>query len=192
MLPKELTTDRDFFVSVDVETAGPIPGDYSLLQIGACVVDSDKLPFTCFLKPISTNFMPGALKVTGLDLEHLSEVGIEPAIAMKEFATWIESSQFEGTRPVFVGLNAPFDWSFINYYFNRFLGANPFGHSALDLKSMYMGMRGCRWAETGSHEMAKYLGVRHSGDHDALHDAQFQAVLFQEVYKRMRSSKLMR
>ena len=29
---------REIFVSVDVETAGPIPGEYSLLSIGACPV----------------------------------------------------------------------------------------------------------------------------------------------------------
>jgi uncharacterized OsmC-like protein len=28
------------FYSVDVETSGPIPGDYSLLSIGACFSES--------------------------------------------------------------------------------------------------------------------------------------------------------
>ena len=28
----------EVFISVDVETAGPIPGEYSLLTIGACDV----------------------------------------------------------------------------------------------------------------------------------------------------------
>jgi len=29
----------ELYVSVDVETSGPIPGEYSLLSIGACLVD---------------------------------------------------------------------------------------------------------------------------------------------------------
>ena len=28
----------ELYVSVDVETSGPIPGEYSLLSIGACLV----------------------------------------------------------------------------------------------------------------------------------------------------------
>ena len=40
---------------------------------------------------------------------------------------------------VFVGFNAPFDWSFVNYYFHRFLGHNPFGFTAVDIKAYYMG-----------------------------------------------------
>ena len=35
-----MTNGYDLFVSVDVETAGPIPGEYSLLAIGACLVDA--------------------------------------------------------------------------------------------------------------------------------------------------------
>jgi hypothetical protein len=31
---------RDVLVSVDVETSGPAPGRYSLLAIGACLVDN--------------------------------------------------------------------------------------------------------------------------------------------------------
>ncbi|WP_268747167.1 hypothetical protein [Sphingobium sp. Ant17] len=33
-----MSDKREIFVSVDVETAGPIPGEYSLLSIGACSV----------------------------------------------------------------------------------------------------------------------------------------------------------
>lgn len=44
-----------------------------------------------------------------------------------------------GKQPVFVGFNAGFDWSFVNWYFLRFLGENPFGFAPLDIKSYYMG-----------------------------------------------------
>jgi len=40
---------------------------------------------------------------------------------------------------VFVGFNALFDWSFVNYYLHRYPGENLFGFAALDIKSMYMG-----------------------------------------------------
>lgn len=45
----------------------------------------------------------------------------------------------------YVGFNASFDWSFVNYYFDLFLGENPFGIAALDIKSMYSGAADCSW-----------------------------------------------
>jgi len=33
-------TSDELYVSVDVETSGPVPGIYSLLSVGACVVSS--------------------------------------------------------------------------------------------------------------------------------------------------------
>lgn len=33
---------NECFISVDVETSGPIPGEFSLLSIGACVVPDDE------------------------------------------------------------------------------------------------------------------------------------------------------
>jgi DNA polymerase III epsilon subunit-like protein len=82
---------------------------------------------------------------------------------------------------VFVGFNAAFDWSFANYYFHQFLGENPFGFAALDIKSMYMGAADCDWSDTRSSRMVAALKPRQSGDHNALHDAIFQAELFRLI-----------
>jgi ribonuclease T len=30
--------DKEIFISVDIESSGPIPGEYSLLSIGACLL----------------------------------------------------------------------------------------------------------------------------------------------------------
>ena len=84
-------------------------------------------------------------------------------------------------KVIFVGLNAPFDWSFINYYFHRYLGRNPFGHSALDIKSFYMGAQKCRWDETPAENISKGVDEQRIKRHDALHDAVFQAALFRHV-----------
>src|ERR1700716_268319 len=67
---------------------------------------------------------------------------------MTAFATWLDSLVGKTDTPVFVGFNAPFDWSFINYYFHKFIGRNPFGFAALDIKAYYMGATGCSWRET--------------------------------------------
>ena len=133
-----MTDQREIFVSVDVEAAGPIPGEFSLLSIGACVVDDKSLTFACELKPLNRNADPMALKVAGLSLETLERTGLAPEEAMKRFADWLKGLVYEDEVLVFVGFNAPFDWSFVNYYFHKFIGENPFGFSALDIKAYYM------------------------------------------------------
>lgn len=176
-----MTTDREVFLSVDVETAGPIPGEYSLLSIGACHVDEPERTFSCELKPLNRNADPKALEITGLSLDRLEEAGLSAQVAMERFDAWIAGCLSATDKPVFVGLNAPFDWSFVNYYFHRFIGRNPFGFAALDIKAYYMGATRCRWTETRSSSMARTLRLRSSGDHQALHDAQYQAELFRLI-----------
>ena len=172
---------HEVYLSIDVETSGPIPGEYSMLTIGACKVDEPDQVFSCKLKPISTNADPEALEVTGLSLEMLAVEGLPPEVAMKEFQDWVEKVAGTDNLPVFVGLNAPFDWSFVNYYFHRYLGSNPFGFSALDIKALYMGATGSSWVETRSSQMAARLRPKLKGNHQALHDAQYQAELFRLI-----------
>ena len=172
---------REIFISVDVETAGPIPGEFSLLSIGACDAYDDTRSFSVELKPINNNSDPKALEVTGLSLEMLVERGKTPYTAMSAFGAWASGLAGENGTLVFVGFNAPFDWSFINYYFHRYTGSNPFGFTALDIKALYMGATGSSWAATRSNQIAKHLSPERRGDHDALHDARYQAELFRLV-----------
>jgi DNA polymerase III epsilon subunit-like protein len=172
---------REIFVSVDVETAGPIPGEFSLLSVGACLVSDPGITFSCMLKPINERADPDAMKVAGFTLDDLRLRGVEPKEAMIRFSEWLDSAVCRDGKVVFVGFNAPFDWSFINYYFHRFVGRNPFGFTALDIKALYMGATGCMWTDTRSSEIAEHLKPTLSGDHDALHDALYQAELFRLV-----------
>lgn len=167
------------FISVDVEAAGPIPGDYALLSIGACNIYGTET-FTCTLKPTSMKFVPEALKVSRLSLQDLSISGRDPKQAMLDFKEWV-GIVAAGATPVFVGFNAGFDWSFVNYYFHHFLGENPFGFAPLDIKAFYMGTVDASWGDTRSSIIAKALKPTAVADHNALHDAIYQAELFRLI-----------
>ena len=45
----------ELYFSVDIESAGPIPGVYSMLSLGACVVNDTSQTFYVELKPITAN-----------------------------------------------------------------------------------------------------------------------------------------
>lgn len=183
------TTAQEIFISVDVETSGPIPGEYSLLSIGACsVFESDKT-FQCELQPDSPKHDPEALAVTGLSITHLEMHGMPPELAMQQFEGWLESCRANKEQKLFfVGFNAAFDWSFINYYFHKYLGRNPFGFVALDIKALYMGATGAAWSETKSSKMDAVLKPQRKGTHDALADALYQAELFRLIRQKVRES----
>lgn len=168
----------ELYVSVDVETSGPVPGIYSLLSIGACVVSEPAQSIYLELQPDGLQHDPEAVAVTGLDLTKLENEGLAPQTAMLKLEQWLNQLCSADQKVVFVGLNAPFDWSFINYYFHKYSGGNPFGFTALDMKAYYMGVTGCRWKETKSSQMTARLKPQSAPSHNALDDARFQAELF--------------
>jgi DNA polymerase III epsilon subunit-like protein len=176
------------YISVDVETAGPVPGPYALLSIGACLVKDPSTTFYIELQHDSPDSTPEAITVHGLSLETLRETGVPPKEAIQAFAAWIQRVAPEGKRAVFVAFNAPFDWMFINSYFHRYLGYNPFGHSALDIKAYFMGQAGVTWAETSmKHISSHFLNETHLS-HNALSDAQDQAQIFQRLLTQAKRS----
>ena len=165
----------EILISVDVETSGPNPSQYSLLSIGACLVSDPEQAFYVEIQPQNGNSLKEALTVSGLLLEELAQRGVHPAEAMARFESWLAEVVPEGHHPVFVAFNAPFDWMFVNDYFHRYLGHNPFGHAALDLKSFYMALWGTSWAETSMRHVARRYLEGRMLSHHALQDARDQA-----------------
>ena len=175
------TAPSDFYISVDIETAGPNPHEYSMLTIGACTISEPRGSFYVELQPLNKKMPPESYAIHHLDIDRLIKRGNPPEQAMKQFEAWILSETPDGHQPVFIAFNAPFDWMFINDYFHRYLGRNPFGHSALDIKAFYMGLSGVQWSQT----TMKYVSPRYLNNreitHHALRDAIDQAEIFEQM-----------
>ena len=126
------------YFMVDVESDGPIPGDYSMICFGAVIVEP-KLTRTFYgkLRPISERWVPEALAVSGYSREETERFD-DPKEVMCQFAQWI--AQESKGRSFFVSDNNGFDWQFINWYFHHFVGENPFGFSSMNLGSLYKGL----------------------------------------------------
>ena len=90
-----------------------------------------------------------------------------------KFHKWLE--QFEG-RIVFISDNPAYDWQFINYYFHKFLGVNPFGHSARRISDFYAGIRGNFFDSTS---WKKWRKTKH--DHNPVHDALGNVEAFEKI-----------
>jgi DNA polymerase III epsilon subunit-like protein len=177
---------RATYFCVDIECSGPVPAIYDMISLGAVVVapgpggdlglgDSVYLE----LRPESGRVDPGAMKVNGLDLEQLRAHGIPRRTALLRLADWVERETRPGTKPVFVGHNAPFDWSFVAYSYAAEDLPNPFGYKALCTKALATGVLGVHWFDSSKEVLAKRLGLppedsaqKHRADYDAAYQAQ--------------------
>lgn len=167
------------FISVDIEASGPVPGEYSMLSLGACIVGDTQKNFYAELKPITSRFDAEALAVAGFDLEYLSHNGVEPAAAMAQFDTWVTGVTPRASTAVFCAYPLAFDWMFVAYYFQRFVGHNPFGYSGFDVKSYYMGLTGERWNKASP---MKRFHIGQDLTHNAREDAIAQADMLERIF----------
>jgi ribonuclease T len=169
------------FLSIDIETAGPYAARHALLSIGACLVDDPGQGFYVELRAPNPTSTESAFYLNRPSMERRSREGIEPLLAMWEMAQWIRRVVPRGGHPVMVAFNATHDWPFINHYFFEYLGDNPLGNSAIDIKAFYMALFGCAWEETSMlYLVPRLLGTK-VWPGDALADARVQAELFRRL-----------
>jgi hypothetical protein len=185
---------NEAYFSVDVEADGPIPGPYSMISVGVAVAgrrgetfvpaDPEAETFYREMKPISDDYVPAALEVSGLDRADLVANGASPADAMRELVAWIGQVCGESTRPVMVAYPASFDWMFLYWYLMRFTGASPFGHSGcLDMKTMYAVRADVPLRMAVKRLMPAGLRSARRHTHNALDDALEQADLFANLMR---------
>jgi len=154
-------------IFVDVEADGPCPGLYSIVSIGA--VKLSGTTFSGMIAPITNEFVPEALAISGYSREEHMKFDL-PGSVMKTFATWL------GPNPKFISDNPAFDWQFINYYFHRYYGLNPFGFSARRIGDFYAGLTGNFHNHNNWKKLRK---TKH--DHNPVNDAKGNLEAFQSI-----------
>ena len=92
------------------------------------------------------------------------------------FDAWL--TEVSKGRPVFVSDNPAYDFGWINFYFWKYLGRNPFGHSARRIGDFYAGLCGDFWK---SSDWKKLRKTAH--DHHPVHDALGNAEAFERLLK---------
>jgi hypothetical protein len=135
----------DLYISVDIETDGPIPGPNSMLSLGAAAFRAgSREPVATF--EINLTPLPGATpdpetmtwwsKQDPEVWKHVTSNPVEPRVAMQAFVDWVRGL---GGDPVMV-VYPSWDDMWVSWYVVRFCGKNPFGLGCLDIKSMAFGV----------------------------------------------------
>lgn len=154
-------------ICVDVETDGPFMPEYSIVCFAAIIVEPtlSKI-FYGKIKPISDNWKPDALAISGFSREeHLTFD--EPEKVMLNFTEWIKTNT-KGS-PIGISDNNGYDFGVcLNYYFHKYTNSNPFGWSSRRIGDLFCGAERNMW-----YKWKKYRLTSHT--HDPIDDCKGNA-----------------
>jgi DNA polymerase III epsilon subunit-like protein len=176
---------RATYFCIDIEASGPVPALYDMISLGAVAVASDAkgqlvkgATFYVEIRPEGPRVDAGAMKINGLNIDTLRREGRPRREALLELAEYTKLNTKRGTKPVFVGHNAPFDWSFVSWCYAAEDLPNPYGYKALDTKALATGKLGIHWFDSNKEVLEKMLALppedlslKHRADYDALYQA---------------------
>ncbi len=186
---------KDIYISVDVETDGPIPGPNSMLSLGAAafVLDPESPKGYSHIDDFSVNLDTLDYATANADTmrwwatqkeawEACRKDTRHPEFAMKQFHAWLDQVASGGMKPVFVGYPAGFDFLFVYWYLMRFCEHSPFSFSALDIKSYAMAMLKTEYRHTTKKNFpGRWFKDQPPHNHVALQDAIGQGILFMNM-----------
>ncbi len=182
---------RATWFCIDIECSGTVPAIYDMISLGAVAVHERdgghlELGDSLYLElcPVSDTVDTRAMAVNGLDIDRLRAEGTPRKVALEKLTAWVAATVDPASEAVFVGHNAPFDWSFVAYCYKAERMKNPFGYKALDTKALAAGILDIHWLDTGKDTLAARLGLpgedmgqKHRADYDAWYQAEILKAL---------------
>lgn len=182
------------YVSIDIETDGPIPERYSMMSLGAVAFSTDGNELSAFSRNLSR--LEGAGQHPATTLWWATQPRAyaiatsdqrPPREVMYDFNAWLLGLP---GKPVAVAYPLMFDMMFVYWYQIRFVGYSPFGFSGIDIKTLAYGALGAKsFRNTTKKTMPKNWFGKEKHTHVAVEDAREQAHLFFEILNVIRQSR---
>jgi len=182
-----MTNKPEVFISVDLECNGKIPGDASMLSLGAAALNSNGDVLSTF--SVNLEVLPGASEDPDT-MEWWSKNQtaynatrtncIDPKLAMEQFTTWVKQ---QPGIPVAIAYPAGYDWIWLYWYMIHFTGNSPFSFSCLDVKTYVMAVLGTPYRQSTKKNMPKRWFSSDPHTHIAVEDAIEQGKLFINMLK---------
>jgi hypothetical protein len=202
--PDQKPMDDSIYISVDIETDGPIPGPHSMLSLGAAAfalavpVSDLHLPDGLGVRPLKyrmvDTFSANLEPLPGAKMDPVTKAEFwdknpeawdaatknprDPKEAIGAFVKWVNAIP---GKPVFVGYPAGFDFTFVYHYIIAFGFQSPFSFSALDIKSYASAVLRLPYRETTKRNMPKSWFPESKHTHVAVEDAKEQGELFMNI-----------
>ncbi len=182
----------EFYISIDIESFGPIPGEHSMVNLGAVAYMADgktKLgQFDSNLQEIKDSVRDKDTMINfwllpeqSNALKKITKNPISPDIAMNNFADWIaQMTQLAGNiKSVLVAYPSGFDFMFIYWYWHKFLkNYPPFWFRCVDIKSFASGKLGLSYSNCTKAKALSDYWPRGKHTHLGVDDAEEQIQVF--------------
>jgi hypothetical protein len=184
---KSESKDNSVYVSCDIESDGPIPGDFSMLSLGAAAFAPDGTLISTFSVNLRT--LPGAQEDPDTmkwwsgnqEAYNLTRQDTrDPKQAMEQFVSWVNKL---GGKPVVVGYPVFFDYMFVYFYIRHFGLETNLSFSALDIKTYASAMLKLPYRESTKKNFPKHWFPKDKHTHVAVDDAVEQGKLFMNMLK---------
>lgn len=159
-------TKFDNLIFVDVEATGVSPYSGEMTEFGAVHYASRKSYHGILFDSMPDPEYPAKSVIVG--------IGYPQAPVMRGFASWLKTNV--PGRPVFVSDNPAYDFMWINYYFDKTMGENPFGHSGRRISDFWAGLNH-DWSN--SQKWKQFRRTPH--DHNPVNDAMGNVEAFETI-----------
>jgi len=183
---------REIYFSIDIETDGPIPGQNSMLSLGAAAfLPGNPEPVATFSRNLAllegATSNPGTMAWWETQPEAWKicrEHPEDPEFVMKDFRNWVDAvSEEHNAKPVCVAYPAGFDFMFVYWYLIRFAEKSPFSFSCIDIKTYAMAVLKKGYRDSTKKGMPKRWIPEAPHTHKAVDDAIEQGKLFMNILR---------
>lgn len=166
----------DIYISVDIETDGPIPGANSMLSLALIAFKANGEIIDMY----TANLLPNEFAKQDVDTMKWWSTNYDAYVSatsnqrkiidvMSEVEIFISDLKLHG-KPVFVAYPVAFDVMFVYWYLMAYTHHSPIMFKAIDIRSYQMGKQCISYQESGD------LLTRNT--HSAMEDAQEQMNIF--------------
>lgn len=180
----------EVYVSVDVESDGPLPGPNSMLSFGAAAfVLGEKGPINTIAINLETlpeaKGDPDTMAWWGKAENQIAwkksrENLVSPEVGMTQFVAWVKSLP---GKPVCVAYPAGYDFLFLYTYMIRFAKESPFSFSCLDIKTAAAMVLKLPYRSATKRNMPRRWFSNSPHTHVAIDDAIEQGELFMAIWR---------
>lgn len=149
-----MSKNTDNWYVVDVEADGRCPGKGSMVCFAVMSVKDYKF-YKGYTAPITGIYDPARLAISGYTRE--DHMGFrDHSDTIPDFISWLNITNKDRNRPIFVSDNPTFDFMWLEYYLALNNLANPFGWSGRRIGDLFCGLEkdlGYRWKK---HRITKH------------------------------------
>lgn len=182
---------EELFVSLDVETIGPIPGVNPMIELGAACFNIEGVVVDTWQSALSKDGWNADIETMKWwhspknfeTFQRLTNEAQPPEKAMYSFHTWL--NRLPG-RPTPVAYPAAFDYMFVYWYLMYYVGtAAPFSFSCLDVKTYAMAaLKKRQFHQSFKRKFPRaWFHPRLKHTHNALDDAIEQGWMFIQAHR---------